>query len=75
MDEAHFRSHFAKTRATALIKMSHVDEEGETGAKRWSTCHTRGSPRPAVPSGLERYWEIEMGEQRKAGQGVHSGRC
>lgn len=65
MDEAHVRCHFAKTRTTALIKMSHVDEEGETGAKRWSTCHTRGSPRPAVHSGLERYWKKRWGSREK----------
>lgn len=69
-------SYFGKTRATVLIQKSYVDEEGVkglTGATRWSTCHTRGSPRPAVRSGLERYLEIEMGEQRKAGQEVHGG--
>lgn len=74
MDEAHVCKFLFW--ATVLIQKSYVDEEGVkglTGATRWSTCHTRGSPRPAVRSGLERYLEIEMGEQRKAGQEVHGG--
>ena len=63
--------------------MLYVDEEsaiGLTGAIRWSTCHTRGSPRPAVRSGLERFERGEakgqrgMGEQRKAGQEAQGGR-
>lgn len=37
---------------------------GLTGATGWSTCHTRGSSRPAVHSGLERF---ERGEGK--GQG------
>lgn len=54
--------------------MSYVDEEGVmglTGATRWSTCHTRGSSRPAVRSGLDCFERGEakgQGGKRNGGQ-------
>lgn len=57
--------------------MSYVDGEGAmglTGATKWSTCHTRGSSRPAVRSGLERFEREEDKEEKEMGGREEQGR-
>lgn len=53
--------------------MTSVDDEGAmglTGATRCSTCHTRGSSRPGVRSGLDRFER----EEAEGEGGIKGGR-